>query len=131
MNAVEYLLSYGLAGDFGRFRAPGPLECRRGARAVVRSHRGLEIAEVLRAATPRHAHFLPNTSVGQLLRLHVEQRSRGRVHLRLCFLGDGHQTENECDSTQRRRSSDTFAGSLHPTLLTRLPAPPRQRVPAA
>ena len=69
MNAVEYLLSYGLAGDFGRFRAAGPLECRRGDRAVVRSHRGLEIAEVLREATPRHAHFLPNTSVGQLLRL--------------------------------------------------------------
>jgi hypothetical protein len=69
MNAVEYLLRYGLAGDFGRFRPVRPLTCRRGDRAVVRSRRGLEIAEVLQEATPRHATFLPNTSVGQLLRL--------------------------------------------------------------
>ena len=69
MDHLEYLLSYGLAGDFGRFRAARPLGCRRGDRAVVRSHRGLEVGEVLREATPRHAAFLPNTTVGQLLRL--------------------------------------------------------------
>src|SRR5947209_16735776 len=68
MNELEYLLSYGLLGDFGRFRSARPLELRRGGRAVVRSHRGLEAATVLRPATPRHAHFLPNTTVGQLLR---------------------------------------------------------------
>ena len=68
MNDVEYLVSYGLAGDFGRFRAPRPLPCRRGARVVVRSHRGVEVGSVLRPATPRHAAFLPNTTVGQLLR---------------------------------------------------------------
>jgi hypothetical protein len=68
MNDIEYLISYGLAGDFGRFRAPRPLPCRRGARVVVRSHRGVEVGSVLRPATPRHAAFLPNTTVGQLLR---------------------------------------------------------------
>jgi hypothetical protein len=68
MNDLEYLVSYGLAGDFGRFRAPRPLPCRRGARVVVRSHRGVEAGSVLCPATPRHAAFLPNTTVGQLLR---------------------------------------------------------------
>ncbi len=66
---LEYLLSYGLVGDFGRFRAAGPLSCRRGDRALIRTHRGLEIGEVLREATPGHAGFLPNTTVGRLLRL--------------------------------------------------------------
>lgn len=65
----EYLLSYGTAGDFGRFRPVRPLACRRGDRAVVQSHRGQELGVVLCAATPGHAHFLPNTTVGQLLRL--------------------------------------------------------------
>jgi cell fate regulator YaaT (PSP1 superfamily) len=68
MESPEYLVSFGLTGEFGRFRTAGPLALRRGERVVVRSSRGVEIAEVLREATPRHAHFLPNTSVGQLLR---------------------------------------------------------------
>jgi hypothetical protein len=68
MDDLEYLLSYGLLGDFGRFRAARSLNLRRGDRAVVRSHRGLEIGEVLGRASPRHAAFLPNTSVGPLLR---------------------------------------------------------------
>jgi hypothetical protein len=68
MDHLEYLLSYGLAGDFGRFRAARPLALRRADRAVVRTHRGLEIGRVLREATPRHATFLPNTTVGPLLR---------------------------------------------------------------
>jgi hypothetical protein len=68
MNDLEYLLSYGALGDFGRFRAVRPLDCRRGDRVVVRSPRGLEIAEVLQPATPRQARYLPNTTVGQLLR---------------------------------------------------------------
>jgi cell fate regulator YaaT (PSP1 superfamily) len=86
MNALEYLISYGLAGDFGRFRSLTPLTCRRGERVVVRSHRGVEVGTVLRPATPRHASFLPNTTLGQLLRsvtLNDEQkleavRERGR-----------------------------------------------------
>jgi cell fate regulator YaaT (PSP1 superfamily) len=68
MEAEEYLASFGLSGEFGRFRASAPLRLRRGERVVVRGPRGVEIAEILRQATPRHAHFLPNTSVGQLLR---------------------------------------------------------------
>jgi hypothetical protein len=89
MNELEYLLSYGQLGDFGRFRAVRPLACRRGDKAVVRSHRGLELAEVLQPATSRHAHFLPNTTVGQLLRLAgaddeataARMAARGRVLL--------------------------------------------------
>jgi hypothetical protein len=69
MDDLEFLLSYGRLGDFGRFRSGRPLGCRRGDRAVVRTHRGLEVGEVLREAVSGHAAFLPNTSVGQLLRL--------------------------------------------------------------
>lgn len=79
---AEYLLSYGLVGDFGRFRALQPLTCRRGDRAVVQSHRGLEIAEILREATPQHAHFLPNTSVGQLVRLATPEDERTEKQMR-------------------------------------------------
>jgi cell fate regulator YaaT (PSP1 superfamily) len=68
MNEHEYLVGYGLAGDFGRFRSLNALACRRGERVVVRSHRGLEVGHVLLPATPRHATFLPNTTLGQLLR---------------------------------------------------------------
>jgi len=68
MDVREYLVSYGTAGEFGRFRPARPLACRRGDRVVVRSHRGLELGVLLCEATPGHAHFLPNTSVGQLVR---------------------------------------------------------------
>jgi hypothetical protein len=69
MDICEYLLSYGKAGDFGRFRPIRPLSCQRGDRAVVRSPRGLELGVVLCQAQQGHAQFLPNTTVGQLLRL--------------------------------------------------------------
>src|SRR5262245_52781108 len=69
MTVQEYLLSYGSTGEFGRFHPVRPLTCRRGDRAVVRSHRGLELAHVLCPATPGHARVLPNTTVGQLLRV--------------------------------------------------------------
>jgi cell fate regulator YaaT (PSP1 superfamily) len=68
VDVVEYLVAYGLQGEFGRFRPVRPMACRRGDRVVVRSQRGLEIGAVLREATQRHAHFLPNTTVGALLR---------------------------------------------------------------
>ena len=82
MNELEYLVSYGLAGDFGRFRTLTPLPCRRGERVVVRSHRGVEIGAVLRAATPRHAAFLPNTTLGQLLRVETPDDERKAETLR-------------------------------------------------
>jgi hypothetical protein len=68
MDIQEYLAGYGLLGAFGRFRPLRPLSCRRGDRVVVRSHRGLEIAHVLRPASAGHAHYLPNTTLGQILR---------------------------------------------------------------
>jgi hypothetical protein len=68
MTIHEYLLSYGKLGDFGRFRPTGELIYRRGDRAVIRSHRGLELGTVLCPAQAGHAQFLPNTTVGYLLR---------------------------------------------------------------
>lgn len=73
MCVPEYLLSYGKLGDFGRFYSVRPLTCRRGDRAVVLSHRGVELATVLCEVTPGHARHLPNTTVGQLLRLATPQ----------------------------------------------------------
>lgn len=72
----EYLLGYGLLGDFARFRPTRALTCRRGDRAVVRSVRGLEIAEVLCETRPRHAQFLPNNTVGTLVRLATPEDER-------------------------------------------------------
>lgn len=84
MQAHEYLASFGRSGEFGRFRSAGPLNLRRGERVVVRGARGVEIAEVLRQATQRHAHFLPNTSVGQLLRrlTPADEQSESDMRLR-------------------------------------------------
>jgi hypothetical protein len=85
----EYLMSYGTAGDFGRFRPTRQLVCHRGDHAVVRSHRGLELATVLCDAAAGHARFLPNTSVGELIRLANAEdetsaaRLRDRGHLLL------------------------------------------------
>ncbi len=72
----EYVISYGLLGDFGRFRPAGALDCRRGDRAVVRSHRGLEVGQVLCPATARHARLLPQAPAGTLLRLATEEDER-------------------------------------------------------
>jgi cell fate regulator YaaT (PSP1 superfamily) len=76
MDVTEYLVGYGLRGDFGRFRPTRLLECRRGDRVVVRTSRGLEVGEVLREATDRHARFLPNTTVGALLRAAADEDER-------------------------------------------------------
>jgi hypothetical protein len=89
MTHAEYLLSYGALGDFGRFHPVKPLTCLRGQRAVVRSHRGMELATVLGEARPGHAHFLPNTTVGPLLRLATPddlqtERRRREDARRLC-----------------------------------------------
>jgi len=81
MNDVEYLVSYGLQAEFGRFRAAGPFPCRRGDRVVVRTPRGLEIGQVLRLASPRHARFLPNTTVGPLLRRLREEDQQAEITL--------------------------------------------------
>jgi cell fate regulator YaaT (PSP1 superfamily) len=69
LEVREYLVGHGTAGDFGRFRPTTALTFRRGDRVVVRSFRGLELGTVLCEATAGHAHFLPNTTVGKLLRV--------------------------------------------------------------
>jgi cell fate regulator YaaT (PSP1 superfamily) len=66
---LEYLLTFGCVGEFGRFRSLTTSIGRRGQRAVLRTHRGLELGTILCAAVPGHAHYLPNTTLGQLLRL--------------------------------------------------------------
>jgi hypothetical protein len=68
MTEHEYLVAYGVGGEFGRFRSVRPLPYARGDRVVVRTHRGIESGRVLRATAEGHARFLPNTTVGQLLR---------------------------------------------------------------
>ena len=83
METEEYLVAFGQSGDFGRFRAAASLRPQRGERVVVRGPRGVEIAEVLRPAAPGHAHFLPNTTVGQLLRRLTEDDERNERALRL------------------------------------------------
>ncbi len=68
MEYREYLVQHGLAGAFGRFRPCYPVRCRRGDRVVVRTSDGLELGSVLCEATQGHAHFLPNTTVGEFVR---------------------------------------------------------------
>jgi hypothetical protein len=68
MNHGEYLLSYGNAGDFGRFQSAERLSCHRGDALVVRSHRGQEIGRVLRPATEGHSQLLADRFIGQILR---------------------------------------------------------------
>src|SRR5260370_32759009 len=69
MDDPEYLLSYGNAGDFGRFRCAGALTCRRGDRVVVRSPRGQELGVVMRPASPGVGRLLADQFIGQILRL--------------------------------------------------------------
>jgi hypothetical protein len=82
MSEREYLVSYGLAGAFGRFHSASSLECSRGDRVVVRTHRGLEAGLVLREAVPGHARFLPNSTVGQLIRRFEPADARALAGLR-------------------------------------------------
>jgi cell fate regulator YaaT (PSP1 superfamily) len=65
----DYLIGYGVLGDFGCFPAVTPLACRRGEPVVVRSPRGVELGTVLGPAGPGHAAYLANRATGQLLRL--------------------------------------------------------------
>src|ERR1051326_6250837 len=64
----DYLLSFGTTGEFGRFRTTTAFQVDRGDAVVARSYRGLELANVLCESTAGHAHFLPNTTLGKLLR---------------------------------------------------------------
>src|SRR5438128_1564611 len=68
MGHPEYLLSYGGAGDFGRFQAPAGLTCRRGESLVIRSPRGLELGVVLCEAGRGHVQLLQNAGAGDIVR---------------------------------------------------------------
>src|SRR5262245_3763967 len=68
MDDREYLLSYGNAGDFGRFCCAEPLACRRGDQVVVRSPRGQELGVIMRPAGPGHSRLLADQFLGQILR---------------------------------------------------------------
>jgi hypothetical protein len=99
-DAHDYLLTFGSAGDFGRFHPVKPLVCRRGDRAVIRTARGVELGTVLCATAPGHVRYLPNISVGQLLRVAGpddmetarRMKSRGQV-----VFADGQQTAAELE----------------------------------
>lgn len=67
MPDPEYLLSYGVAGEFGRFRwRDGQLV--RGDRVVATSNRGLELARVMRPAEPAHGRLIGDEYVGTIVR---------------------------------------------------------------
>jgi PSP1 C-terminal conserved region len=66
---LEYLVTHGSTGEFGRFRPVPPAGYRRGDRVVVRSQQGLAVGEVLCPVTPNHLQFLGRTGVGELLRI--------------------------------------------------------------
>lgn len=68
MAALEYLVSHGLSGEFGPFRAAAPVHCQRGDRVVIRGPRGLELGTVLCEATAGHVQLLDRGTVGELLR---------------------------------------------------------------
>src|SRR5262249_27864696 len=82
MQEPEYLVRYGLNGEFGRFRSARPLSCQRGEAVIVRTGRGLELGHVLRPAMPGHATFLPNTTVGTLLRQATPDDEQSSVRMR-------------------------------------------------
>src|SRR5690242_4379195 len=64
----EYLVSYGRAGEFGRFRPTPPAAYERGDRVVIRNPDGVELGVVLCPLLPGHGRFLSRTAVGELLR---------------------------------------------------------------
>lgn len=63
---MEYLVRYGKAGEFGRFRAQKPLQLFKGDLVLIETHRGKETGEILSPSTSTIAKFLPNTTVGKL-----------------------------------------------------------------
>lgn len=63
---TEYLVSYGRAGDFGRFSA-ATAYCR-GDRVVIQTVDGVDAGEVLCAVSEGHTRFLARTAVGRILR---------------------------------------------------------------
>jgi cell fate regulator YaaT (PSP1 superfamily) len=65
---TDYLVSFGNAGDFSRFRSDSSVSYQRGDRVVVRSHQGVELGVVMCAATGQHSLYLSEQPMGDLLR---------------------------------------------------------------
>jgi hypothetical protein len=63
----EYLVHHGVAGHLGRFRALSGDEFARGTTVVVRGRSGMELGDVMLAASSERA-LLPDDFVGELLR---------------------------------------------------------------
>jgi cell fate regulator YaaT (PSP1 superfamily) len=87
MEDCEYLVSYGNLGDFGRFRAPVPLACRRGQKLVVRSPRGLDLGVVMCPARDGHLRMLASAGVGDILRPATEADLQAAARYRRQSLG--------------------------------------------
>jgi cell fate regulator YaaT (PSP1 superfamily) len=94
----EYLVSFGNAGEFSRFQAAGPMDCRRGDRVVIRTARGLEVGTVLCPATSRHARMLHEAPAGDLLRVanpEDEAIAAGVQDRAACLFDDGRRLAAE------------------------------------
>ncbi len=78
----EYLVAYGRAGDFSRFRSASPSRYRRGDRVLVRSPQGLEVGVVMCPATSAHGRYLSEQGAGELLRPLTEEDERTLEGLR-------------------------------------------------
>jgi hypothetical protein len=65
----SYLIRFGLMGDVGRFTAEFDTPLERGESVVLRSHRGIELGEVLHATVPRAPSGDPPGQSSQVLRL--------------------------------------------------------------
>lgn len=73
--STEYLVSYGLTGELGRFAGPaGGLA--RGMRVVIPTSRGVEIGEVLRPASSRLGELMGDPPAGDVIRAATEDDER-------------------------------------------------------
>jgi hypothetical protein len=79
--SLDYLVRFGARGDLGRFQAEAPLPCRRGDWVVVRSPRGLELAEVVRLL-PAGGDAWPDPAVGEVVRPATADDEQGAAGLR-------------------------------------------------
>ncbi len=81
MFESEYLVTHGLGGSLGRFRANGMVSPRRNDEVVVRGRRGLELGTVL--GQPKHA-SLPDEFIGDVIRTStLEDHESGNRHREL------------------------------------------------
>ncbi len=68
MHETDYLVSFGNAGDFSRFRAVSTDAYRRGDRVVIRCSSGLQLGVVMCPAVSDHDPFLSKKPSGELVR---------------------------------------------------------------